>query len=105
MQNRNIQLFFFGLIFIFFKLKKFQLDLQLQDESGGDLSSFVTNGEWALLGKNTNIFLVDLVIILRETEKNTKQIILSISLLNKNRTVYKTEIMKSTYGAKSIKFN
>lgn len=28
-----------------------QLDLQLQDEQGGDLTSFVTNGEWSLLGK------------------------------------------------------
>ncbi|KZC05557.1 Neuronal acetylcholine receptor subunit alpha-7 [Dufourea novaeangliae] len=28
----------------------FQLDLQLQDESGGDISSFITNGEWDLLG-------------------------------------------------------
>ncbi|XP_063703036.1 neuronal acetylcholine receptor subunit alpha-7-like isoform X2 [Culicoides brevitarsis] len=28
----------------------FQLDLQLQDEAGGDISSFVTNGEWDLLG-------------------------------------------------------
>lgn len=28
-----------------------QLDLQLQDETGGDISSFVTNGEWDLLGK------------------------------------------------------
>ncbi|XP_035782508.1 neuronal acetylcholine receptor subunit alpha-7-like [Anopheles aquasalis] len=28
----------------------FQLDLQLQDEAGGDVSSFVTNGEWDLLG-------------------------------------------------------
>lgn len=28
----------------------FQLDLQLQDETGGDISSFVTNGEWDLLG-------------------------------------------------------
>lgn len=28
-----------------------QLDLQLQDEAGGDISSFVTNGEWDLLGK------------------------------------------------------
>ncbi|GAB0089196.1 Neurotransmitter-gated ion-channel [Sergentomyia squamirostris] len=27
----------------------FQLDLQLQDEAGGDISSFVTNGEWDLL--------------------------------------------------------
>uniref|UniRef100_A0A182XGP6 Neurotransmitter-gated ion-channel transmembrane domain-containing protein n=1 Tax=Anopheles quadriannulatus TaxID=34691 RepID=A0A182XGP6_ANOQN len=26
------------------------LDLQLQDESGGDISSFITNGEWELLG-------------------------------------------------------
>ncbi|XP_055713776.1 neuronal acetylcholine receptor subunit alpha-7 isoform X1 [Phlebotomus papatasi] len=28
----------------------FQLDLQLQDEAGGDISSFITNGEWELLG-------------------------------------------------------
>ncbi|CAK9813829.1 Neuronal acetylcholine receptor subunit alpha-7 [Anthophora plagiata] len=28
----------------------FQLDLQLQDEAGGDISSFITNGEWDLLG-------------------------------------------------------
>ncbi|CAB0010022.1 unnamed protein product [Nesidiocoris tenuis] len=28
----------------------FQLDLQLQDDSGGDISSFITNGEWDLLG-------------------------------------------------------
>ncbi|KAI5711078.1 hypothetical protein M8J75_013835 [Diaphorina citri] len=27
-----------------------QLDLQLQDEGGGDISSFITNGEWDLLG-------------------------------------------------------
>lgn len=32
------------------RLHLFQLDLQLQDEIGGDLSSFVTNGEWELLG-------------------------------------------------------
>lgn len=29
----------------------FQLDLQLQDDAGGDVSSFITNGEWDLLGK------------------------------------------------------
>nr|QEM43365.1 nicotinic acetylcholine receptor alpha 7 subunit [Bradysia odoriphaga] len=37
----------------------FQLDLQLQDENGGDLSSFVTNGEWSLLavpGKRNEIY-------------------------------------------------
>ncbi|XP_011506024.1 PREDICTED: acetylcholine receptor subunit alpha-type acr-16-like [Ceratosolen solmsi marchali] len=28
----------------------FQLDLQLQDVAGGDISSFITNGEWDLLG-------------------------------------------------------
>ncbi|XP_076234430.1 nicotinic acetylcholine receptor alpha7 subunit isoform X2 [Calliopsis andreniformis] len=28
----------------------FQLDLQLQDEEGGDISNFITNGEWDLLG-------------------------------------------------------
>ncbi|CAO1372958.1 unnamed protein product [Diamesa hyperborea] len=37
----------------------FQLDLQLQDETGGDISSFVTNGEWDLLsvpGKRNEIY-------------------------------------------------
>ncbi|XP_024081788.1 neuronal acetylcholine receptor subunit alpha-7-like isoform X3 [Cimex lectularius] len=28
----------------------FQLDLQLQDDNGGDITSFITNGEWELLG-------------------------------------------------------
>ena len=28
----------------------FQLDLALKDENGGDISSFITNGEWDLLG-------------------------------------------------------
>ncbi|KAH1023170.1 hypothetical protein HUJ04_012426 [Dendroctonus ponderosae] len=27
-----------------------QLDLQLQDDNGGDISNFITNGEWDLLG-------------------------------------------------------
>ena len=27
-----------------------QLDLALKDESGGDISSFITNGEWDLIG-------------------------------------------------------
>ncbi len=39
-------------------IRKFQLDLQLQDENGGDLSSFVTNGEWSLLGKVSFISLI-----------------------------------------------
>ncbi|KAI4487330.1 hypothetical protein M0804_005479 [Polistes exclamans] len=33
----------------------FQLDLQLQDESGGDISSFITNGEWDLLDDYTTL--------------------------------------------------
>lgn len=32
-----------------------QLDLQLQDEGGGDISSFVTNGEWELIGNNATL--------------------------------------------------
>ena len=32
-----------------------QLDLQLQDETGGDISSFVTNGEWDLLGLYSSV--------------------------------------------------
>ena len=30
----------------------FQLDLKLKDEKGGDISSFIPNGEWDLIGKN-----------------------------------------------------
>ena len=30
----------------------FQLDLKLQYETGGDLSNFMENGEWSLLGEN-----------------------------------------------------
>lgn len=29
-----------------------QLDLVLKDENGGDLSDFITNGEWYLIGKD-----------------------------------------------------
>lgn len=28
-----------------------QLDLVLKDEAGGDLSDFITNGEWYLIGE------------------------------------------------------
>ena len=28
----------------------FQLDLALKDEKGGDISSFISNGEWDLIG-------------------------------------------------------
>ena len=35
-----------SLFFIFF-----QVDLQLKSESGGDISTFVLNGEWDLLGE------------------------------------------------------
>lgn len=31
-------------------LFNFQLDLQLQSEEGGDISSFIKNGEWQLKG-------------------------------------------------------
>ena len=30
----------------------FQLDLALKNEDGGDISSFITNGEWDLIGKH-----------------------------------------------------
>lgn len=35
---------------VYFPFLSQQLDLQLQDEGGGDISSFITNGEWELLG-------------------------------------------------------
>lgn len=34
----------------------FQLDLVLNSEEGGDLSDFITNGEWYLLGESTITF-------------------------------------------------
>lgn len=40
-----------SLIFVTISCHFFQLDLQLQDDGGGDISSFITNGEWDLLGK------------------------------------------------------
>jgi nicotinic acetylcholine receptor len=34
-----------------------QLDLALKDpETGGDISSFITNGEWELIGKQDFLF-------------------------------------------------
>ncbi len=30
--------------------KLFQLDLALKDDKGGDISSFIPNGEWDLIG-------------------------------------------------------
>lgn len=30
---------------------QFQVDLALKDEGGGDISSFISNGEWDLIGK------------------------------------------------------
>lgn len=40
-----------------------QLDLQLQDEAGGDISSFITNGEWELLGKSLPTSFIIVIII------------------------------------------
>ena len=34
-----------------------QLDLVLNSEDGGDLSDFITNGEWYLIGKSFAIIL------------------------------------------------
>ena len=39
----------------------FQLDLALKDENGGDISSFISNGEWDLIGvyiSEQNLFYV-----------------------------------------------
>ena len=36
-----------------------QLDLELKDgKSAGDTSSFITNGEWELIGKDTYMILI-----------------------------------------------
>ena len=36
----------------------FQLDLKLQYETGGDLSNFMENGEWSLIGLEKNIAII-----------------------------------------------
>ena len=33
----------------------FQLDLTLKDKKGGDISSFIPNGEWDLIGKYNSL--------------------------------------------------
>nr|XP_044252094.1 acetylcholine receptor subunit alpha-type acr-16 isoform X1 [Drosophila takahashii] len=45
----------------------FQLDLQLQDEAGGDISSFITNGEWDLLGVTILLSLTVFLNMVAET--------------------------------------
>ena len=35
------------------KFNCFQLDLKLNSEDGGDYSTFISNGEWDLVGKNS----------------------------------------------------
>ncbi|XP_021913495.1 neuronal acetylcholine receptor subunit alpha-7-like isoform X7 [Zootermopsis nevadensis] len=45
----------------------FQLDLQLQDDSGGDISSFITNGEWDLLGVTILLSLTVFLNMVAET--------------------------------------
>lgn len=31
----------------------FQIDLRMSSEEGGDLSTYITNGEWELIGDDT----------------------------------------------------
>lgn len=38
------------------KSMELQLDLVLNSETGGDLSDFITNGEWYLLGEYFTLF-------------------------------------------------
>ncbi|XP_069672480.1 neuronal acetylcholine receptor subunit alpha-7-like isoform X4 [Periplaneta americana] len=45
----------------------FQLDLQLQDDTGGDISSFITNGEWDLLGVTILLSLTVFLNMVAET--------------------------------------
>ena len=33
------------------------LDLQMEDENGADVSNFIRNGEWDLIGKDTSILI------------------------------------------------
>jgi len=49
---------FISINLLFLSIFHLQLDVQLQDEAGGDISSFITNGEWDLLGNHTETSLV-----------------------------------------------
>ena len=52
-----------------FKIFNFQLDLTLKDGKGGDISSFIPNGEWDLIGKIN--FLLELTFLnLHEKHSN-----------------------------------
>ena len=45
-----------SLIFSFF-----QLDFQLQSEDGGDIDTFIPNGEWALLGESDKFIIIKIL--------------------------------------------
>lgn len=51
----------------------FQLDLVLNSEEGGDLSDFITNGEWYLLGKSVFLSFSLLVAPRRDTDNDEKE--------------------------------
>ena len=42
----------------------FQLDLKLNSETGGDLSTFIPNGEWEVIGEQNilNCFFLDFML-------------------------------------------
>jgi hypothetical protein len=54
----NLHIYFVIKLLSFHFIFHPQLDLQLQDEAGGDISSFVTNGEWDLLGTDFYSFFI-----------------------------------------------
>ena len=43
----------------------FQLDLKLNSETGGDLSTFIPNGEWEVIGNYLQI-----IILMAKTERS-----------------------------------
>ncbi|XP_073994257.1 neuronal acetylcholine receptor subunit alpha-7-like isoform X15 [Rhodnius prolixus] len=51
----------------------FQLDLQLQEDSGGDISSFITNGEWDLLDVTVLLSLTFFLNMVAETMPPTSE--------------------------------
>ena len=48
---------------LFIHFPFFQLDLKLNSDKGGDVTTYVTNGEWDLLGNVTRI--IDMVLLVR----------------------------------------
>ena len=49
---------------IYFLRRFLQLDLAVKDKKGGDISSFITNGEWDLIGMTMSNWFIHIYLAL-----------------------------------------